>query len=200
MSESNHTVKESMREIISHIEKLISRIRDDDIDQMLDAILHAKRIFIVGAGRSGLVGKAFAMRLMNLDLDVHVIGETTTPAFTKEDILVAISGSGETRFPLTASQVAIETGGKVVAVTSRPKSILARLADILVVVKGRTKDEGVPSSYTERDLKSSYRQLAPLGTLFEDSAMIFLDGIIAALMAKLEKKEEDLRKRHASIE
>ena len=75
------------------------------------------------------------------------------------------------------------------------------MADILVVVKGRTKEDAasVPKSYVEREMEP-YKMLAPLGTLFEDSCMIFLDGLVAALMRRLEKKEEDLRRKHASIE
>lgn len=191
----------SMREIISHIEKLIDRIRDDDIEKMINEILSAENVFIVGAGRSGLVGRAFAMRLMHLDLKVHVVGEVTTPAFNSKDLLIAISGSGETGSTVTAAEVAIKKGGRVVAVTSQPSSTLAKMAHVLVVVKGRTKEDvaAVPKSYVEREMKP-YKMLAPLGTLFEDSCMIFLDGLVAALMKRLEKREEDLKKKHASIE
>ncbi|RLG83128.1 MAG: 6-phospho-3-hexuloisomerase, partial [Thermoprotei archaeon] len=42
--------------------------------------------------------------------------------------------------------------------------------------------------------------LAPLGTLFEDTAMIVLDAVISELMVRLGKSEEDLRRLHANIE
>ncbi|MEM4076729.1 MAG: 6-phospho-3-hexuloisomerase, partial [Metallosphaera sp.] len=42
--------------------------------------------------------------------------------------------------------------------------------------------------------------LAPLGTLFEDTTQVFLDGVVAELMVRLKKTEEDLRLVHANIE
>ncbi len=196
--EESETVKKCMVSILDHVRSYIDRIRDDDIDQMIRTLLEARKIFIMGAGRSGLVGKAFAMRLMHLDLNVNVVGETTTPAFTDKDVLVTISGSGETNSTVTSARVAKERGGKVVAITSYPSSTLAKLADCLVIVKGRTK-EGIPPSYIERELHP-YEILTPMGTLFEDCCMIFLEGIVASLMDVLDKGEKDMKAKHAVLE
>lgn len=194
----SETVKECMISILDHVRSYIDRIRDDDIDLMIRTLLEARTIFIMGAGRSGLVGRAFAMRLMHLDLDVHVVGETTTPAFTEEDVLITISGSGETNSVITSAKVAKQRGGKVVAITSYPSSTLGQMADCLVIVKGRTK-EGMPASYIERELYP-YQKLTPMGTLFEDCCMIFLEGIVASLMEVLEKGEKDMKAKHAVLE
>ena len=194
----SETVKECMISILDHVRSYIDRIRDDDIDLMIRTLLEARKIFIMGAGRSGLVGRAFAMRLMHLDLDVHVVGETTTPAFTEEDVLITISGSGETNSVVTSAKVAKQRGGKVVAITSYPSSTLGQMADCLVIVKGRTK-EGMPASYIERELYP-YQKLTPMGTLFEDCCMIFLEGIVASLMEVLEKGEKDMKAKHAVLE
>ncbi len=194
----SETVKECMISILEHVRSYIDRIRDDDIDQMIKTLLEARKIFIMGAGRSGLVGKAFAMRLMHLDLNVYVVGETTTPAFTEEDVLLTISGSGETSSVLTSARVAKQRGGKVITITSYPSSSLAQMADCLVIIKGRTK-EGMPTSYIEREL-FPYQKLTPLGTLFEDCCMIFLEGIVASLMEVLDKGEKDMKEKHAVLE
>ncbi len=192
------TVKECMVSVLEHVKSYIDRIHDEDIDQMIRTLLEARKIFIMGAGRSGLVGKAFAMRLMHLDLEVHVVGETTTPAFTAEDVLITISGSGETNSVVTSAKVVKERGGKVVAITSYPSSTLAQMSDCLVIVKGRTKED-MPASYIERELHP-YQQLTPMGTLFEDCCMIFLEGIVASLMEVLEKGEKDMKAKHAVLE
>jgi 3-hexulose-6-phosphate synthase/6-phospho-3-hexuloisomerase len=194
----SETVKECMISILDHVRSYIDRIRDDDIDLAIRTLLEARTVFIMGAGRSGLVGKAFAMRLMHLDLDVHVVGETTTPSFTENDVLITISGSGETNSVLTSAQVAKQRGGKVVAITSYPSSALAQMADCLVIVKGRTKED-MPASYIERELHP-YQRLTPMGTLFEDCCMIFLEGIVASLMEVLEKGEKDMKAKHAVLE
>jgi len=80
-----------------HIKKVGRDINKDSVNKLIEDILNANAIFLMGAGRSGLVARAFAMRLMHLGLKVYVVGETTTPAVKRGDLVIAISGSGETR-------------------------------------------------------------------------------------------------------
>jgi len=191
-------VKSAMKQIAEHINKTIEKLNDAEVEVMIDEIQKADRIFLMGVGRSGLVAKAFAMRLVHLGLTAHVIGETTTPSITKDDLLVAVSGSGTTASVVKAVEIAKTMGTKVLAITSYPQSALGKLADHVVKIEGRTK---VDSS--NNDLKSEltgYEQLTPLGTLFEDTVLIFFDGIIAKLMAKLGKAESDMKHRHAKLE
>jgi 6-phospho-3-hexuloisomerase len=68
-------------------------------------------------------------------------------------------------------------------ITANPKSKLSHVGNIVIYVPIRDK---------ERKTK-----LAPLGTLFEDASMIFLDGLISELMSKLGESEETMRGRHA---
>ena len=63
------------------------------LTEMLDG---ARRIFVAGAGRSKLVGNFFAMRLVHAGYDVSVVGEIVTPSIKNGDLLIIISGSGET--------------------------------------------------------------------------------------------------------
>ena len=196
-------VRESMEQVASFISKLPSMMDYDQIAQMIDMLIYAqaanRSIFVVGAGRSGLIARAFAMRLMHLGFHVYVIGETITPAAGKGDVLVAISGSGRTMIVVTVAQVAKQVGAKVVAITSHPDSPLGKLADHIVFVPGRTKisDE---TDYFSRQILGIHEPLAPLGTLFEICAMVFLESIISELMHRLGKTEEDLKARHATIE
>ncbi len=53
----------------------------------------ADRIFVVGAGRSGLVLKTAALRLMHLGLTVQVVGETTAPAIRAGADVAVVGGS-----------------------------------------------------------------------------------------------------------
>jgi len=161
--------------------------------------LSGKKIMIAGAGRSGLVGRAFAMRLMHLEFDVFVVGETITPAVEKNDILMAISGSGETSFVVSAARMAKQRGANVIAITSFPKSPLGNIADHVVVLYGRTK-LAERSDYLSRQIVGDHEPLAPLGTLFELSCMVFLDSVVAELMHRLGKDEDTMRRRHATIE
>ncbi|MEM3163261.1 MAG: 6-phospho-3-hexuloisomerase, partial [Desulfurococcaceae archaeon] len=70
---------------------------------------------------------------------------------------------------------------------------------VLVVVPGRTKIAS-EEDYFARQILGIHEPLAPLGTLFEDTLMVFLDGVIVELMNKLGKTEEDLKEAHANIE
>jgi 6-phospho-3-hexuloisomerase len=40
-------------------------------------------------------------------------------------------------------------------------------------------------------------RFAPLGTLFEDAALLLLDGVVAEVMAALGETEASMRSRHA---
>ncbi len=193
------TIRKAMNDILDHIRNVADSLKLEQVRGFVDAIIGANKIFIYGAGRSGLVGKAFAMRLMHLGFNVYVVGETITPAFEQGDLLIAISGSGETQSIVDAAKIAKDQGGKVAAITSYANSTLGRLADVVVEIPGRTKVD-IPTDYIARQMLTQYKWVAPMGTLFEDSTMIFLDGIIALLMATFQKTEQDMRKKHATLE
>ncbi|MFN4133951.1 MAG: 6-phospho-3-hexuloisomerase, partial [Candidatus Hadarchaeales archaeon] len=189
----------AMKEILAFLNELPNKIDGREAEKFCNAILKAKRIFAVGAGRSGLVIKAFVMRLMHLDLDVYVIGETITPALRPGDLLVALSGSGETDLIVESARIAKKIGAKIAALTSYPRSRLGRLSDIVVTIPGRTKIAKT-KVFMSRELSGEYAPLTPLGTLFEIGSMVFLDSVVAALMKKLGRNEEEMRARHATIE
>jgi len=195
--------REAMIEIINFISKLIDFISDTEkntfIDLLLDAYKRKARVLIIGAGRSGLIGKAFAMRLLHLGFQVYVLGETIIPRIRENDLVIAISGSGRTKLIITAAEAAKVVKAKVIAITSYPDSPLAKISDLIVTVPGRTKI-AEEEDYFTRQILGIHESLAPLGTLFENAVLVFLDGVIAELMNKLGKTEEDLRNEHANIE
>ncbi len=196
-------VKKTMKEIVIFIDKVIERLRDDEvramIDTLVDAYKNGRKVLVMGAGRSGLVGRAFAMRLMHLGFNVYVLGETITPSIGENDVVVAISGSGRTQLIVTAAEAAKKVKAKIIAITSYIDSPLAKLADIVVEIPGRTK-LAPDIDYFARQILGIHEPLAPLGTLFEDTAMVFLDGVTVELMHRLGKSEKDLRAKHANIE
>lgn len=171
---------------------------EDFTNALTSANRERRTIGVVGAGRSGLVAKAFAMRLMHLGFNVFVIGETITPAIGKDDVLLAVSGSGDTALTVSSAQVAKHVGAKVISVTSFPSSSLAELSDIVLVVPGRIQ-KAETDDYFSRQLLGIHEPLAPLGTLFELSASILMDSIVVELMKSLKIGENDMRNRHSTI-
>ncbi|NHV45679.1 MAG: 6-phospho-3-hexuloisomerase [Candidatus Verstraetearchaeota archaeon] len=192
-----------MKEISQFVYKASDIINDSEVNTLinilLDVLQNNRKILIVGVGRSGLAGKAFAMRLMHLGFNVYVLGDTITPAVYEGDVVIAISGSGTTRLVITAASAAKEVRAKVIAITSHRDSPLAKIADHIVIVPGRTKI-ATESDYTIRQILGEHEPLVPLGTLFEITLNVFFDSLVAELMQRLGKTEQDLKKRHATIE
>ena len=206
-------MKESIEAIIDNIHQAEEYLVAEDIDEFLDIIVSANNVFVTGAGRSGLAAKAFAMRLMHLGLSAYVVGETISPAIYEGDCILAISGSGETNTITSAAKISKNRGAKVLALTSFPESTakvlaltsfpestLGKLADALVIVKGRTKVEADDENYLKRQIKGNYTSLTPLGTAFELTSLVFLDGMVSELMEKMGQTEKDLKSRHAVLE
>lgn len=192
-------VKNTMLTIVRHVENIVESLDEKQIEGMIKAVEDAEGIFLMGAGRSGLVAKAFATRLVQLGLRAYVVGESVTPAMTNKDLLIAVSGSGETNSVVRAAEIARKVGSKVLTVTSYPNSSVCKLSDYVVTVKGRTKID-IEKDPIRSQIEGTHSSLTPLGTLFEDTVMIFFDGIIAKLMIEMKAGEEDLKRRHAIVE
>ena len=195
--------RKAMLEIIDFVLKSTDMISENEKEEMLNELIRAKnsgnKIFVVGAGRSGLVAKAFAMRLLHLGFSTYVVGETILPPIAANDVLIAVSGSGRTRTVVAVAEAAKSIGAKIIAITTYPDSPLGKIADIVVRIPGRTK-LAAEEDYFVRQVIGVHEPLAPLGTLFEITTLVFLDGLISELMHKLGISEEELKERHANVE
>ena len=194
---------EAVGEILKGISDAMEKVDPENVEDLVNELIRAhdegRRVLVVGAGRSSLVGRAFAMRLMHLGLNVYVLGETINPSVADGDIVLVISGSGSTALPVTVAEMAKKLGVRVLAMTSNPESPLGKLADLTVVVPGRSK-AAREDEYHSRQLLGEHESLTPMGTLFENSAMVFLDSLIVELMDWLGVSEDEMKRRHAAIE
>ncbi|MFP3219313.1 MAG: 6-phospho-3-hexuloisomerase [Acidilobus sp.] len=192
-----------MKEISEFALRAADAIDLSEVDKMVEVLINAyrtkRKALVMGAGRSGLVGKAFAMRLLHLGFNSYVLGETIVPSVSSGDVAIAISGSGRTGLIVEAADAAKKVGTYVVAITTYPESPLGKIADLVVRIPGRSKISKM-DDYFARQILGLHEPLAPLGTLFEDTAMLFLDGVIYYLMIKLNVTEEEMRSRHANVE
>ena len=203
MRSSMRRLHEAANEILKGIQETIDNLNPGHIDVLINDLMEAgakgKKVVLVGAGRSGLVGKAFAMRLMHLGFNVYVMGETITPSVGEGDLVIVVSGSGTTNLPVTVAEMSKILGAKVLAITSHPESPLGRISDHIVLVLGRGLG-GLEEEYYSRQLLGEHESLAPMGTMFEDTCMVLFDSVVAELMAELEVSEEEMKERHADIE
>ncbi|KXS43040.1 MAG: 6-phospho-3-hexuloisomerase [Methanohalophilus sp. T328-1] len=188
----------SMELMADQIKDIAQRLDKESIKKTIEYIMNADSIFITGAGRSGLVGKAFAMRLMHLGFTSYVVGESTTPAVHKNDVVIAISGSGETRSISDLGRIAKDIGATLITVTSNKDSTLGHISDATLEIHGRSKED--TGGYLERHMRGEYSHLTPLGTSFEISSLVFLDALITELIYITGASEADLKSRHAKLE
>lgn len=147
------------------------------------------RIFVAGAGRSGLVLRMAAMRLMHFGFDVHIAGDTTTPAIRAGDVLLLASGSGTTSGVVRAAETASKAGARIAAYTTNTTSPLAELADVVVIIPAAQKtDHGSTVS----------RQYS--GSLFEQVLFLATEAVFQALWDNDATPAEELWLRHANLE
>ncbi|HQJ39713.1 MAG TPA: 6-phospho-3-hexuloisomerase [Methanoregulaceae archaeon] len=198
---ARHSVQDMMRLMASKIRDTAASLSDSETEAFLSAIQSAERIYVMGAGRSGLVAKAFAMRLMHLGFISFVVGETITPAMRQKDLLVIFSGSGRTKTIADIADTAKEIGGRIALITSNRDSKISRMADVIVIIENQrdqVRDE--TAEFEIRQMTGEHRSFAPLGTLFETAAMVFADACISRLMEVSMIDEKELKNRHANIE
>jgi 6-phospho-3-hexuloisomerase len=180
-------LEEGVGFVLQEVQHVIQQADAKQIHQALQALERSQRVFVYGAGRSGLVARAFAIRLMHLGYQTFVIGETITAPVAKGDLVFLISGSGETYPVVMTAEIAANIGATVVSVTSNPETGISQYSDIVIHLE-------------TRDGRPQKRDLAPLGTLFESAVWILLDGFVADLMVRLGQTEVAMRKRHATLE
>lgn len=174
--------------VMKEINEVMSLVDETQIDQAEKLITKDKRIFVLGAGRSGLMAKGFAMRLMHIGYTVYAIGETITPSIQPGDVLVSVSGSGKTSSIVELTEKAKADGVTIVGVTSRADSPLGELADATIVVPGATKaGDGVKS-------------IQLLSTLFDQSVHITLDVLCLKLSQRDHVSNGSAANTHSNME
>lgn len=168
---------------------MLDRIEEEPSRRFVQELARAKRIYISGVGRSGLVVKAFGQRLMHLGFEVHLADEITAPGIRRGDLLVACSGSGTTHLTVYMARKARRIGARCVALTAKPSSPLGRLARLVIAI---------PAPLERGPDGNGTRQ--PARSLFEQSLFLYLDSIVLTAMQELGISEKRLARRHANLE
>ncbi|MCD0488210.1 6-phospho-3-hexuloisomerase [Pedobacter sp. MC2016-14] len=169
--------------------KLAKEIDFNQVAKLLPYLKPNHRIFVIGAGRSGLALRSAAMRLMHFGLRVFVAGETTTPAIGKGDILIAASGSGTTSTIVKAAEKAVSVGAKVLSISTTTDSPLGKFSELVVIL---------PAAQKQDHGKTISLQYA--GSLFEQALLLLTDAIFQTLWDADGSPAEELWKRHANLE
>lgn len=170
--------------ILAELAEVFAHTDRAAMERLLDTMRGAKRVFVAGIGRSGLVARGLAMRLMHLDFEVYVVGETTTPSIGKGDLLVCCSRFGKSRTLHTYVEKAHEVGARAALVTMSTKSPLAKRCDEVF----------------EIPVETGGKSRQPLGTIFEQSLLLYGDALVMLAMKRLGISEEEMARRHTQLE
>jgi 6-phospho-3-hexuloisomerase len=181
-----------VEQILAEVVDCARQVSTESLIRAGTLIESSPRIFVAGAGRSGLCMKAFGMRLMHLGKTVHVVGETTTPSIAASDLLILGSGSGRTTSLLAMAEKAQRMGAQVLLFTTDAESPLAGLSNLRVVIPAPSlkSTEGV----------AGHISIQPMGTLFEQSMLVLCDSLILGLMQRTGVSSAQMFERHANLE
>ncbi|NQX11572.1 SIS domain-containing protein [Microbacteriaceae bacterium VKM Ac-2855] len=179
----------ALRLIAAELDGVVAAIDPAGLDAVAESIVVADRVFVHGAGRSGLALQMTAMRLMHLGLTVHVVGEVTAPAIGAGDLLLTASGSGTTGGIVRAAQTAADAGARVAVLTTDGTAPLAQLAHHVIVVPAAGKLD-----------RSATASAQYAGSLFEQAVGLIGDALFHALWQRSGRTADELWPRHANIE
>lgn len=185
-------IKKRLDGVLGELATLYGRLKEAEVDRLVEALMGEGSLFVAGAGRSGLLLRCFTMRLMHMGKKVYMIGDVTTPSAQRGDMLLVGSGSGETGSLVMMAKKAKAMGVTVALVTSNPASTIAEMADIVVTLPGPT-----PKNVGEVDSAASVQ---PMGSLFEQGMFLMMDSVVMELMHRQDVTSDEMFKRHANLE
>ena len=181
--------KEYVETVSREISEAVGKFDQDQLAALVEAILQANRVFVCGTGRSLMMMKAFAMRLMHAGVAAYVVGETITPAIAQGDLLIAGSGSGQTQTTLAMIQAAADRGADTAVMTGHRTSPVAEACDLVVEV---------PAPVTSDAALGTSVQLP--GSLFEQCLLVMAAALVLKVMGRLGTTLADMRSRHTKLE
>lgn len=202
---AEHTMAKK-KSVLKEIFQVIDSFNDEEVDKFVDILLSGrlrriqdglpkKKVLCYGAGRMGLSIRAFAMRLNHLGIPAYFFGDTYIPPFTKDDIVVLVSNSGETRTVVSiANAVTAKCQAEIVAITANSNSTLAKYANHVVTFK--SCNGGLNSA----DDPSKINSIQPMTTLTEQAMLIFFDLVVLELIRAGSIDIEGCKKFHSNIE
>ncbi|MFX1420363.1 MAG: SIS domain-containing protein [Promethearchaeota archaeon] len=188
--QSMELIMDNIKANIDHLDKNF-KYTQKFIDLVHDGLINKRKFFLLASGRSAFILQCFATRLVHLGAEVYMVTNLASmPALDDSDILIVLSGSGTTGIVVSLLNNYVNTVKPygIVTITSHPETVIGRIGDITIKLKGRTKRDKVIGDTAV---------LAPEGTMFEIAAFCYLDAIIAELAIKMGKTDKDMLAKHS---
>ncbi|HPP66994.1 MAG TPA: SIS domain-containing protein [bacterium] len=165
--------------IIKEVVEAINDIPESLSDGIINEIRNSSKIFIWGLGRSGIMGRAFAIRLRHLGKEAFFIGEVCPP-ITKNDLLIVISKTGKSKMLFPPVKAALKTKAMTICITTTKNSLAGLCKKSLILHIPRSGQFG--------------------GSLFEQCILIFFDEIVEKYRNRYGVSFKEMAKNHANWE
>ncbi|HDT3083416.1 TPA: SIS domain-containing protein [Klebsiella aerogenes] len=182
--------KAFITKIINELEHVKETIEEQDCADLINAVQKSRKVFCYGLGRAGFSMKAFTMRLMHMGKEVYFLTETITPNFGANDLFIVSSASGETAQLIALAKKARELGGVVAVLTTNRHSSITEFSDVTVQINAPSKNQK----------QSTFSSAQPMASLYEQALLIIADALVMKMAADSSSPEEELFKRHATLE
>lgn len=175
---------------IRDLSNAVERIDDREVDRVVCFISDARHISVFGCGREGLQIRGFAMRLFHLGRSVSVVGDMTTPAIGKGDLLIVTAGPGMLSTVHALVSVAKSAGALVLTITAEPEGQVSKMSDEILVLPAQTmaNDRGENVS------------ILPMGSVYEGALFVLFEVIVLKLKAAFKVTDQVMRSNHTNLE
>jgi len=177
-------------DILEENRNLLTKVSKKEVAHLIEEIDKSGRIFCAAQGRSGYILRCFCMRLMQLGYPAFFVGETITPRIGKEDILIVLSGSGQTTLTQECARVARQQGAKTFGVIGVKDSPIGRALDYSISLPTGSRLES----------PEDFDSIQPPGSLFEQAAFVMLETIVLALYKRHGSDPRTILDRHTNLE
>jgi len=187
---------DTLTDFHSSARDVFEKIDATQLENTVSLILKAEKIYVLGTGHSGMIGRILSMKLNHVGLRAYTVFDEINPPFGQKDLFIAISQSGETKTIIALAQKAKKLGGKVLGITSVEDSALGNIADSLLCIEkhGRFtefKALGVIGDIHNQNL---------LGALFGFNIYVLFYTIIIMLARAKNETPDSINTRHANLQ
>lgn len=194
------TYEDMYQTVIREHEKVFELLDMDQLKEFMDAIMKAKKIFIMAGGREGISLRSFAMRLSHLGKETHWIWDDTTPAMGEGDLFLVSMGSGDVGMFRYIIEQASKTGAKIGMITGLPEGkLVEKYADLILFIHSAVyfSTGAYDAEHPQHDV---VKTMQPMGNLYEQHLYMLLDIIVILLKDEMGQTYDDMEKRHRNVE
>ena len=186
-----NSINELAKDVLEIEAKAILRLKNnigDDFDKAVDILYNCKgRVIVTGMGKSGLIGKKIAATMSSTGTPAYFLhpAESThgdSGVITRNDVIIAISNSGETQELLNLLPLIKRFGCEMIGMTGNLNSTLAKTSEVTLDI-------------------SVEREACPLGkapTASTTATLAMGDALAVCLMEKKGFTKEDFLMYHPS--